>query len=78
MTIDYNNLLNSEQKRNLISQRISQFATELYQHSLNKKTFENVADEAGIESTNKAIAILESAINIHEEELQSLPDLPAE
>ena len=73
MTIDYNNILNPEQKRSIVSQRISQLAAELYQHSLNKKAFENIADEAGVESTDKAIAILQSAIGVHEDELNTLP-----
>ena len=78
MTIDYNNILNPEQKRSIVSQRISQLAAELYQHSLNKKAFENIADEAGVESTDKAITILESALAVHEEELKSLPAPAAE
>ena len=73
MTIDYNNILSSEQKRSIVSQRISQLAAELYQHSLNKKAFENIGDEPGVESTEKAITILESALSVHEEELKSLP-----
>ena len=78
MTIDYNNILNPEQKRSIVSQRISQLAAELYQHSLNKKAFENIGDEPGVESTEKAIIILESAINVHESELKSLPEMPTE
>jgi hypothetical protein len=73
MTIDYNNLLTPEQKRSIVSQRISQFAAEAYQHSLNRKSCENIDDQAGIESSDKALAILESALAVHEEELKSLP-----
>lgn len=73
MTIDYNNLLTPEQKRSIVAQRISQFAAEAYQHSLNRKSCENIDDQAGIESSDKALAILESALAVHQAELESLP-----
>lgn len=73
MTIDYTSLLTDEQKRSIVQQRISQFAAEAYQHELNKKTFESLADEAQIETSNKALTDLEAAIIIHQAELDSLP-----
>ena len=78
MTIDYTSMLTDEQKRSILQQRISQFAAEAYQHSLNKKSFESIEDQAGIESSDKAMAVLESAINVHQEELDSLPAPAAE
>ena len=60
MTIDYNNILSSEQKRSIVSQRISQLAAELYQHSLNKKAFENIAIFA---SNLKPAMTIEQAIS---------------
>lgn len=72
MTIDYTSLLTSEQKRNIIEQRITQFASEAYQHLLNKQTCQAIGDEAGIENADKAIAVIESAIAIHKTELESL------
>ncbi len=73
MAIDYDSLLTVEQKRNILSQRISQFAAEAYQHSLNKQTCTNLEDAAGVEAADKSLAVLESAIAIHKAELETLP-----
>ena len=73
MTINYSNLLTEEQKRNILSQRISQFAAEAWQHELNKKTCEQLNDESGVTSAENALATLEAAINVHQTELDSLP-----
>lgn len=74
MAIDYTTLLTAEQKRNILSQRIAQFASEAYQHSLNKTTCESLGDTDGVESANKALVILEAAINAHSAELAGLGD----
>lgn len=73
MTIDYNSLLTDEQKRNILQQRISQFAAEAYQHSLNKQTCVTLEDEAGIEAADKSLSILNAALEVHQNELNSLP-----
>jgi hypothetical protein len=73
MTIDYTSLLTVEQKKAILEQRIAQFAAEAYQHSLNKKTCEDLQDAEGAESATKSLAILEAAIKVHSEELNSLP-----
>lgn len=78
MTIDYSSLLTDEQKRNILQQRISQFAAEAYQHTLNKQTCESLDDAAGVENAEKALAILEKAIEVHGNELNSLPVPQAE
>lgn len=72
MAIDYTALLTVEQKQNILNQRISQFAAEAWQHELNKKTCEQLNDEAGIESADNALITLEAAIDIHQAELDSL------
>ena len=72
MAIDYTALLTVEQKQNILNQRISQFASEAWQHELNKQTCEQLNDEAGVTSAENAITILESAINVHQNELASL------
>lgn len=72
MSVDYNSLLTDDQKRNIINQRIAQFASDAYQHSLNKATSEKVGDADGIASSEKAIATLETAIEIHQTELATL------
>ena len=73
MTIDYSNLLTAEQKQNILTQRISQFAAEAWQHELNKKTCEQLNDEAGVTSAENALATLEAAINVHQAELAEIP-----
>lgn len=73
MAIDYGTLLTTEQKRNILQQRIAQFAAEAYQHSLNKQTNESLEDSAGSEAADKALTVLEAAIAVHQAELAALP-----
>ena len=73
MTIDYSSLLSDEQKRNVLQQRISQFATEAWQHELNKKTCEQLEDTEGVENSEKALAVLDAAISVHQAELADIP-----
>lgn len=74
MAIDYTALLTTEQKREILSQRIAQFAAEAYQHSLNKTTCQALNDTEGIEAAEKALAILDIAITSHQAELNGLGD----
>lgn len=76
MSIDYASMLTDAQKRQLVENRLAQFAAEAYQYSLNKKTAESIQNEQQIEAADKALAILEAAIAVHQEELSKLP--PAE
>jgi hypothetical protein len=78
MTVDYNSMLTDEQKRNILQQRISQFAAEAYQHSLNKQTCETLEDTAGIEAAEKSLSILNAALEVHQNELNALPVAPTE
>jgi hypothetical protein len=73
MAIDYASLLTDEQKRNVLDQRIAQFALEAYQHTLNKATCEAINDEEGISFVDKALVTLEAAITTHQAELAALP-----
>lgn len=72
MPIDYNSLLTPEQKSSILNQRISQFAAEAWQHELNKQTCELIGDSEGVQSAEKALAVLEAAISVHSQELSSL------
>lgn len=74
MAIDYTALLTEEQKRNILTQRISQFAAEAWQHELNKQTCTQLGDEAGVASSDAALATLEAAINVHQAELQLIQE----
>lgn len=78
MSIDFDAELTSEQKAEIIKQRITQFAAEAYQHNLNKKTAEKLGSEDQIETINKNLEILEAAIAVHKEELAKLPVTPIE
>lgn len=72
-TFDFGSLLTTEQKRSLIEQRISQFASEAYQHTLNKQTAKELNSEDTLDTTNDALQILEAAIRVHQAELAKLP-----
>jgi len=72
VAIDYTALLTVEQKENILNQRISQFASEAWQHELNKQTCEQLNDEAGVTSAENALTTLEAAITVHQNELASL------
>ena len=78
MTIDYSSLLTDAQKRQLVENRLQQFASEAYQYSLNKKTAEEISNEEQIESANKNLEILEAAIKVHQAELATIPITEAE
>ena len=73
MSIDYSSLLTDEQKRSILSQRLTQFAAEGYQHEINKQVAEAADNEEGAKAANDALAILDSAITVHQAELAKLP-----
>ena len=73
MTIDYSSLLTNDQKRNVLEQRIAQFASEAWQHELNKKTCEQLEDTDGVDNSDKALAVLDAAISVHQAELAEIP-----
>lgn len=72
MAIDYNAYLTDEQKQAILGKRLEQFAAEAYQHSLNKNTCEALSDAEGVEAAEKALSILEAAINSHAAELAAM------
>jgi hypothetical protein len=68
--MDYSALLTNEQKKAILEQRIAQFASEAYQHDINKKIAGNNLEV--IQAANDALVILDNAIAIHQEELAKL------
>ena len=78
MAIDYSGLLSDEQKRSILTQRLTQFAAEAYQHEINKEVAEASDNEDGVKAANDALAILETAISKHQSELAKLPAESAE
>jgi hypothetical protein len=71
MSIDYSALLTDEQKRAILEQRLAQFAAEAYQHTLNKEVAKD--NPEALEATDAALAILDAAIKVHQDELAKLP-----
>jgi hypothetical protein len=78
MAIDFGSLLTDEQKASLVQQRIAQFAAEAYQHTLNKATAEKLGATDQVETAEKNLALLESAIEVHQAELDKLTIAPSE
>lgn len=76
MSVNYSELLTNDQKRNILQQRIAQFAAEAYQHELNKQTCQSLEDAAGIEAADKSLTVLAAAIEVHQTELNSIPSEP--
>lgn len=66
-------VLSDEEKRSILNQRLAQFASESYQHELNKTVAENTNAEEAVTEAEKAIAVLDAAITVHESELAKLP-----
>ena len=69
--MDYSSLLTNDQKRSILEQRIAQFALEGYQHTLNKEVAGNSPES--VAAADDALAILDNAITVHQEELAKLP-----
>lgn len=80
MAIDYSSLLTEAQKRDILTQRLAQFTSEAYQHTLNKQVAESISNEDGVKAADDALTILDKAIEVHQEELAKLApvETPAE
>ena len=68
--MDYAALLTDDQKKSILEQRIAQFAAEAYQHQINKLIEPDNAES--VKAADDALAILDNAIKIHQEELAKL------
>lgn len=73
MAIDFGALLSADQKRDILTQRLQQFAAEAYQHSINKELATKTGNEAGVTQADEALTILGAAIELHQDELAKLP-----
>lgn len=69
--MDYSTLLTDAEKRSILEQRLKQFAAEGYQHTLNKEVAKDNPD--AVAAADEALAILDKAIEVHQEELAKLP-----
>jgi hypothetical protein len=77
MTIDYSGLLSAEQKKSILEQRLTQFAAEAYQHDINKQVAAASNNEEGVKQATEALAILDTAMAVHQDELAKLPAAPS-
>ena len=68
--MDYSSLLTNDQKRSIVEQRIAQFASEAYLHTLNKEVAKD--NPEAVAAADEALAILDNAIKVHQEELAKL------
>lgn len=73
MAIDYSSLLTDEQKKSILTQRLQQFAAEAYQHEINKTVAVAADNEDGVKAADDALAILDKAIQVHQDEIAKLP-----
>lgn len=73
MAVDYSSLLTDEQKKSILEQRLAQFASEAYQHDINKQVAEASDNAEGVKAAEEAMAILDKAIVVHQSELAKLP-----
>ena len=64
--------VSAEVKAQLLTQRIEALNLEGYQHELNKKSAQSLNNEEVVAQSDAAIAIIESAIAVHEAELADL------
>ena len=74
--MDYSSLLSDDQKRSILTARIEQFASEAYQHDINKQVALASNNPDGVTSADEALATLDTAITVHQEELAKLPEAP--
>lgn len=72
MSIDYSALLSDEQKKSILEQRLTQFAAEAYQHSINKQIAEASNNADAVKTAEDALEILDKSITFHQEELAKL------
>ena len=73
MSNNFSAYLTEEQQKNIIAQRIQQFAIEGYQISINRKVAEANGDEAVLAEIDKNIETLANVIAAYQAELDALP-----
>lgn len=73
MSNNFSAYLTDEQQKNIIAQRIQQFAVEGFQISINRKVAEANGDEAVLAEIDKNIETLTSVIAAYQAELDALP-----
>lgn len=64
--------LSNDEKRNLIQTNLKQFATDAFQHDLNRKIAIAAEDTEAVVVAEDAIVVIENAISMYEQELDIL------
>lgn len=77
MSVNFEELLTDDQKRQILSARIEQFAAEGYQHTLNKASAESLGNTEAVAQAEEAIAIISASIATHSAKLDALPPATA-
>lgn len=77
--MDYSSLLSDAEKRSILEQRVKQFASEAYQHEINKAVAAASDNADAVKAAEEALTVLDKALEVHQEELAKLPavDTPA-
>lgn len=66
--------LSNEEKLSLLQQRLKAFYAEKFQHELNKTTAEAVGNAEAAKVADENIALIEAAIETHNEVLSTLSE----
>jgi ABC-type uncharacterized transport system involved in gliding motility auxiliary subunit len=74
MSIDFNTFLTPEEKHNILTNKIKNFAAEAYQIDLNKVALEKNADsnQDAIKESENSLVNLAAAIDVYQAELELL------
>lgn len=70
--MDFNSILSVEERKEILLQRLRGFYIEAYQVSLHIKVAEATNDQESLKQTEESLKILEAAIKVYSEELESL------
>ena len=77
MSVNFEELLSDDQKRQILTARIEQFAAEGYQHTLNKAAAQTLGNEEAVTNADEAITIISASIAAHSAKLDELPPATA-
>ncbi len=73
MTMDFISLLTPEERKEVLLKRITQLASQGYQHMLNKDAANRNGRADLMAEADQAIAEIENTIRVYQDQLNSLP-----
>jgi len=68
--------VNDDQKRQLIEQRLQQFAVEKFGHEMNRQVAVGADDTDAVAAADASITTLNTVIAVYQTELGALPEVP--